>query len=97
MSVRVALLVGWFANGGIMIYLLGVVRQYHGANSAAGKRLLMWIGIPTGLLVASGGLVIAGMPFAAAVIALGPLVVLGAAYGVFMTLVILSGRRARWN
>ena len=50
-----------------------------------------------GMIALSVALATFGHPWGALAIAAGPIVVLGGGYGLFLAVVLLTGKNARWN
>jgi hypothetical protein len=99
-AVMVLLTLSWIIDGAALCYLLGVV-----ATSGKHNRLLGSLGPVMGVLLlmigGSAGLVLYNHSPAAAKIALliagGPVLLVGLLYGVFMVVIVVSGRKTRWN
>ena len=76
---------------------LATAALQHGPGSSGRRSLLVPLTVLLGLAAASVVCAAAGRPSLAAAVAAGPLLALGALYGVFVLLIVTVGRNARWN
>jgi hypothetical protein len=99
---------GWtIANGLAWIVLIGMVlfllRQYgkgYYAGASGLRRFMKLIAAPASALALSIGLVIAGLPFVAFVVAMIPIAIVFVPMGLLLIMVIamrVSGKPFRWN
>jgi hypothetical protein len=94
------LFIAWLIDGGVLLYAIGPI------STSANKRHLLGtmagvIAALVAMLAVSIGLVTMSDTPAAArwalAIAGGPPLLLGAAYGAFIVVILTAGRNARWN
>lgn len=95
-SPHVPLAAAWALDAAVLLSLARPFRAQSGSPSAR-RRLLKPLLIVLGLAVAGGVLLLGGRPQAAALVAGGPLVVIGAVYGAWLLVMITVGRNSRWN
>jgi fucose 4-O-acetylase-like acetyltransferase len=91
------LLVSWFLLGAASLYLLSVLLKNFTVTSNSGRSLLTILLVLLSLAGTSIWLKWTGQVRAAALVAGGPIVLVGAGYGLFMLVILACGRNARWN
>lgn len=96
-AVRILLFVAWMADGAGILYLLGTLRQHYPSGSSGGRSLWKIAGALVALVAASVGLYLGGLPVLALLVAGGPPALVAGGYGLFLAVVLIAGRNARWN
>lgn len=91
------LFAAWVVDGGAFLHVLGTLVQQFVPGWNGGKSLLKVLIFLLAILGLSIGLFLNGQPFAALLVAGGPLAILGVVYGLFLAAVLIFGRNARWN
>lgn len=95
---RYVLFAAWAVNVSAILYLLKTwVRNFSGSGGSSGKSLWSLMGILLLLLAASIGLHLNGHTRTAAIVAGGPLAVVGLAYGAFFAVLFTFGRKGSWH
>lgn len=94
---RYVLFAAWATNAACLLYVAGVWVKNFSGNSGGGKSLWPVMGFLLLLLVASIGLRLAGHLRTAAMVAAGPILVVGIGYAAFLVVMLTAGRNARWN
>lgn len=87
---RYVLFAAWATNAACLLYVAGWVKNFSG-NSGGGKSLWPVMGFLL-LLVASIGLRLAGHLRTAAMVAAGPILVVGIGYAAFLVVMLIRGR-----
>lgn len=96
-AVRILLFVAWVADGAGILFVLGTLRQHYPSGSSGGRALWKVAGVLVVLIVGSVGLYLGGLPVLALVVAGGPPALVAGGYGLFLAVVLVAGRNARWN
>ncbi len=91
------LVLAWIVNGGALLYVVSLLSKNYSPTSSAARPLRRAIGVLTVLLVASIVMHACGYTTLATWVAGGPLLVLGTFYGLWIALLLILGRNARWN
>lgn len=90
------LMIAWALNGVVLSYALGAFRQH--ASGSSGRRTTGRLVAVIVLLVVAGLAVQQmGYPRLAALVAGGPVAVVGGLYGGWLLMIVTMGRNARWN
>jgi hypothetical protein len=90
------LMIAWALNGVVLSYALGAFRQH--ASGSSGRRTTGRLVAVIVLLVVAGLAVqLLGYPRLAALVAGGPVTVVGGLYGGWLLMIVTMGRNARWN
>ena len=90
---RTLLAISWVIDAVALMYLVKVAStRLHRFRPLAGPFAAL-----AAVIVLSVALATFGHPWAALTIAGGPILVLGGSYGVFLAVVLLCGKNARWN
>ena len=93
-------IIGWTIDGAMLMYLLGMLLRNRSANGG------FQLSLSKGALVFASMLGVSlgmwhwgGEPWRnmAVMIALGPPVAIGGVYGLFLLLILLMGKKVRWN
>lgn len=93
--VSALLFTAWVIDGALFLYVLGIaIKQAH---ARAHPALITILGILVALILGSVALLSAGHPILAALLAGGPPLTIGLAYGGFLLAVLTFGRNTRWN
>lgn len=94
-GVRIALFASWTIDAAALIFLLGTIRQ----ATPGGRVRSLWklVAVIAGLIGASVGLYLGGLPTAALVVGGGPPLLLSACLGLVVLLFSTVGRNTRWN
>ena len=90
------IILAWAANLAVLFYMVGVML----ANPGTSRQLVTVSGVVLGLTVVSAAFWTARTPGAqrlALLIAGGPVLLVGVVYGLFLLIVVVFGRNARWN
>lgn len=100
MVLMALLALAWIVDGAALFYILGNGIFNGGAARQPGS---LWVvaAILLAMILGSAGLVIASHSRSAALAALllagGPILLVGVFYGLFMVVIVMSGRKTRWN
>lgn len=90
------LVLAWIVDGTCLMYLLGTLAGST-PGSSSGRTLRKLVLTLVAMLVGSTALALFGHHGLATAVAGGPPLVLGTAYGLFVLVLLLAGRGARWN
>jgi hypothetical protein len=87
--------IAWVIEGGLMVRQLGLSLNF---NSPAGSMTVLQSALLlAGLMGAGMVLWVMGRPGWALVVSGGPLALIGGGYGLFIVVMLIAGRHARWN
>jgi hypothetical protein len=96
-AVRVLLGASWVVGGYALGYLLVTRVRNVSAGSSSGRRLHLLAGVVAALIAASVALHFFGFTQLALLVSGGPVLLIGGGYGLFVLVLVVFGRGARWN
>jgi hypothetical protein len=96
-TLRVLLGLSWAVAGYTVGYLIATRVRSFPAGSSSGRRLLLLAGVVAALIAASVALYLFGFTLFALLVTGGPVLLLSGGYGLFVLVLVVFGRGARWN
>ncbi len=96
-ALRVLLGASWAVAGYALGYLLATRVRNFPAGSSSGRRLHLLAGVLAALVAASVALHLIGFTLPALLVIGGPVLLIGGGYGLFVLVLVVFGRGARWN
>lgn len=94
---NLALVTAWVVDGALLLLLATTFLKNFGFGSHEGRSLLLPMGFLAAMIGGSAVLWSLGHPRTALAVAAGPTLAVAVAYGLFIAMMLIFGRNARWN
>jgi hypothetical protein len=89
------LIISWLIEGFAILYLSRTIAKYHAIRSPGARTVFLLIGILAAIIAISAVLLSQGWAGFALLVAGGPIVLAGGAYGLFIAMLLIT--KPRWN
>lgn len=96
-SWNLALVIAWVVDGALLLFLATTFLKNFGFGSSGGRSLFLPMGFLAAMIVGSAVLWYLGHSRLAVAVAAGPTLAAAVAYALFIALMLIVGRNARWN
>lgn len=92
-----ALIIAWVVDGALLLFLATTFLKNFGFGSSGGQSLFLPMGFLAAMIAGSAVLWSTGHSRLAVAVAAGPTLAAAVAYALFIVLMLIVGRNARWN